>query len=125
MYVAIAERDPGARIMRAEFFRDIDQPRKEMGEPGSRNASADFNVRCAYCGLQKQKCLGYLKRITCVCYEKKNHPWDRSQFVCRGCGETYELGKCQLENIYNLIHQWYNPTKHTGMLPEKTEKMIN
>ena len=27
--------------------------------------------------------------------------------------------------VYNMIHQWYVPTKHAGMLPEQAEKMLN
>ncbi|POM59880.1 hypothetical protein PHPALM_31327 [Phytophthora palmivora] len=30
-----------------------------------------------------------------------------------------------MEEFYNLIRQWYNPTKHAGMLPETAEKMLN
>ncbi|OWY97104.1 hypothetical protein PHMEG_00032453 [Phytophthora megakarya] len=29
------------------------------------------------------------------------------------------------ENFYNQIRQWFNPTKHMGMLPEAAEKMLN
>ena len=41
------------------------------------------------------------------------------------CGETHETGKCQLEDFYNVIRQWYSPTKHAEILLEKAEKMIN
>ncbi|KAG6586702.1 reverse transcriptase [Phytophthora cinnamomi] len=33
------------------------------------------------------------------------------------------MGKCPMEEFYNWIRQWYNPTKHAGMLPEKAEKI--
>ncbi|POM70007.1 Hypothetical protein PHPALM_13641 [Phytophthora palmivora] len=28
-----------------------------------------------------------------------------------------------MEEFYNLIRQWYNPTKHTNMLPQTAEKI--
>ncbi|OWY90590.1 hypothetical protein PHMEG_00041213 [Phytophthora megakarya] len=34
-------------------------------------------------------------------------------------------GKCPMEEFYNQIRHWFNPTKHTGMLPEAAEKMLN
>ncbi|OWZ08677.1 hypothetical protein PHMEG_00018740 [Phytophthora megakarya] len=46
-------------------------------------------------------------------------------FVCRECGELHDMGKCPMEEFYNQIHQWFNPTKHMGMLPEAAEKMFN
>jgi len=45
--------------------------------------------------------------------------------VCRGCHEVHDEGKCQMEAFYNMIRQWYNPTKHAGQLPEAAEKMLN
>ena len=27
--------------------------------------------------------------------------------------------------LYNMIRQWYAPTKHAGMLTEQAEKMLN
>jgi hypothetical protein len=30
-----------------------------------------------------------------------------------------------MEEFYNMIRQWYNPTKHAGMLPPNAEKMLN
>ncbi|OWY97330.1 hypothetical protein PHMEG_00032169 [Phytophthora megakarya] len=34
------------------------------------------------------------------------------------------MGKCPMEEFYNQIRQWVNPTKHMGMLPEAVEKII-
>jgi hypothetical protein len=45
--------------------------------------------------------------------------------MCRGCGQLHDHGKCQMEEFYNLIRQWYNPTMHPGLLPEAAEKMLN
>ncbi|OWZ13699.1 hypothetical protein PHMEG_00012926 [Phytophthora megakarya] len=41
------------------------------------------------------------------------------------CGELHGMGKCPMEEFYNQIRQWFNPTKHMGMLPEAAEKMLN
>ncbi|ETO99500.1 hypothetical protein F441_23085 [Phytophthora nicotianae CJ01A1] len=56
---------------------------------------------------------------------KRGHPSGRCLFVCRGCGEIHDAGKCQMEKFYNLIRQWYDPAKHGGVLPESAEKMLN
>ncbi|OWZ05238.1 hypothetical protein PHMEG_00022709 [Phytophthora megakarya] len=53
------------------------------------------------------------------------HPSDYCLFVCRGCGELHDMGKCPVDEFYNQIRQWFNPTKHMGMLPEAAEKMLN
>ncbi|EGZ25057.1 hypothetical protein PHYSODRAFT_326125 [Phytophthora sojae] len=53
------------------------------------------------------------------------HPSDRCLFVCKAYGEIHDEGSCPMEEFYNLIRQWYNPTKHGGMLPESAEKMLN
>jgi hypothetical protein len=45
--------------------------------------------------------------------------------VCRACGKIHDAGKCPMEEFYNLIRQWYNPTQHAGMLPSNAEKMLN
>ncbi|ETP27632.1 hypothetical protein F442_23091 [Phytophthora nicotianae P10297] len=55
----------------------------------------------------------------------RGHSSDRCLFVCRGCGEIHDVGKCQVEEFYNLIRQWYDPAKHGGVLPESAEKMLN
>ncbi|OWZ13910.1 LOW QUALITY PROTEIN: hypothetical protein PHMEG_00012691 [Phytophthora megakarya] len=48
---------------------------------------------------------------------KRGHPADHCLFVCRGCGELHDMGKCRMEEFYNQVRQWFNPTKYTGMLP--------
>ncbi|POM80503.1 Hypothetical protein PHPALM_1656 [Phytophthora palmivora] len=55
--------------------------------------------------------------------DRKGHPSDRYLFTCKACGDIHEAGKCTMEEFYNLIRQWYNPTKHAGMLPETAEKI--
>ncbi|OWZ01192.1 hypothetical protein PHMEG_00027479 [Phytophthora megakarya] len=41
------------------------------------------------------------------------------------CGELHDMGKCPMEEFYNQILQWFNPTKHMSMLLEAAEKMLN
>ncbi|POM64397.1 LOW QUALITY PROTEIN: Reverse transcriptase [Phytophthora palmivora] len=33
------------------------------------------------------------------------------------------MGKCPMEEFYNQIRQWFNPAKHTDMLPESAERI--
>ncbi|OWY96159.1 hypothetical protein PHMEG_00033649 [Phytophthora megakarya] len=40
------------------------------------------------------------------------HAPNHCLFVCRGCGELHGMGKCPMEEFYNQIRQWFNPTKH-------------
>ncbi|OWZ02717.1 hypothetical protein PHMEG_00025676, partial [Phytophthora megakarya] len=51
-----------------------------------------------------------------VCYihevREEKHLSDHCLFVCRGCGELYDMGKCPMEEFYNHTRQWFNPTKH-------------
>ncbi|OWZ19693.1 LOW QUALITY PROTEIN: hypothetical protein PHMEG_0006022 [Phytophthora megakarya] len=55
--------------------------------------------------------------------DKRGHPEDHCLFVCRGCGELHDMGKCPMKEFYNQIRQWFNPTKHMGMLLEAAENM--
>ncbi|KAF0688134.1 Aste57867_20223 [Aphanomyces stellatus] len=81
--------------------------------------------RCTHCGSHRHDDLHCWKRLTCQRCGKRGHPSDRCLFVCRGCGEIHDAGKCQMEEFYNLIRQWYDPAKHGGVLPESAEKMLN
>ncbi|POM76894.1 Eukaryotic/viral aspartic protease, active site, partial [Phytophthora palmivora] len=67
--------------------------------------------------------LGCWGRLTCEKCGRKGHPSDRCLFTCKACGDIHEAGKCTMEEFYNLIRQWYNPTKHAGMLPETAEEI--
>ncbi|KAE9177643.1 hypothetical protein PF004_g25716 [Phytophthora fragariae] len=98
--------------------RDLGQYPKsaDMGAPSK---------RCSHCGSRKHDDLGCWRRLTCEKCGKRGHPSDRCLFVCKACREIHEAGKCPMEEFYNLIRQWYNPTKHGGMLPESVEKMLN
>ncbi|OWZ09712.1 hypothetical protein PHMEG_00017542 [Phytophthora megakarya] len=58
-------------------------------------------------------------------YRQKPTTSDHCLLVCRGCGELHDMGKCPMEEFYNQIRQWFNPTKHMRMLSEAAEKMLN
>ncbi|GMF26564.1 unnamed protein product [Phytophthora fragariaefolia] len=81
--------------------------------------------RCTHCGSKKHTDLGCWRRLTCDKCGKRGHPADHCLFVCRGCGELHDMGKCPMEEFYNQIRQWFNPAKHAGMLPAMAEKMLN
>ncbi|KAI9981115.1 hypothetical protein PInf_010535 [Phytophthora infestans] len=82
-------------------------------------------VRCSQCGSRKHTESGCWKHLVCEKCGKKGHPGDHSFYVCRGCGEIHDVGKCPMEEFYNQIRQWFDPAKHRGMLPEVAEKMLN
>ncbi|OWZ08329.1 LOW QUALITY PROTEIN: hypothetical protein PHMEG_00019145 [Phytophthora megakarya] len=67
-------------------------------DPGSINISARSTDPRSRCG-------------------KRGQSADHCLFVCRGCGELHDMGKCPMEGFYNQIRQWFNPTKYTGMFP--------
>nr|KAE8926447.1 hypothetical protein PF009_g23361 [Phytophthora fragariae] len=96
------------------------------GDPRARyqTDSADRR-RCSHCGSKKHTDLGCWRRLTCKKCGKRGHPADHCLFVCRGCGELHDMGKCPMEELYNQIRQWFDPVKHAGMLPEMAEKMLN
>ncbi|OWZ19432.1 hypothetical protein PHMEG_0006328 [Phytophthora megakarya] len=70
--------------------------------------------RCSHCGSRKHSDLGCWRRVTCTKCGKRGHPSDHCLFVCRGCGELHDMGKCPMEEFLNQICQWFNPTKHMG-----------
>ncbi|OWY99368.1 LOW QUALITY PROTEIN: Eukaryotic/viral aspartic protease [Phytophthora megakarya] len=73
--------------------------------------------------LRIQEALESRIRVTCTKCGQRGHPVDHCLFVCRGCGELHDMGKCPMEEFYIQIRQWFNPTKHMGMLPEAAEKI--
>ncbi|EGZ20270.1 hypothetical protein PHYSODRAFT_328401 [Phytophthora sojae] len=38
---------------------------------------------------------------------KKGHPGDHCLFVCRGCGDLHDVGRCPMEEFYNQIQSSY------------------
>ncbi|OWY96112.1 LOW QUALITY PROTEIN: hypothetical protein PHMEG_00033709, partial [Phytophthora megakarya] len=77
---------------------------------------------CSHCGSWKHSDLGCWRRVTCTKCSKRGHPSDHCLFVCRGCGELHDMGKCPMEKFYNQIRQWFNPTKHMGRNPIRAER---
>ncbi|KAE9263981.1 hypothetical protein PR003_g32959, partial [Phytophthora rubi] len=98
---------------------------QDSPRPRSQQDGSDRNVRCSHCGSRKHTDLGCWRRLTCEKCGKRGHPAEHCLFVCRGCGELHDMGKCPMEEFYNQIRQWYNPAKHAGMLPAPVEKMLN
>ncbi|OWZ00612.1 hypothetical protein PHMEG_00028155, partial [Phytophthora megakarya] len=75
--------------------------------------------RCSHCGSRKQTYLDCWKRLTCENCGKRGHPTNRCLYVCRGCGDVHEAGKCPMEEFYNPIRKRYDPTQHAGLFPEQ------
>ncbi|EGZ10226.1 hypothetical protein PHYSODRAFT_338895, partial [Phytophthora sojae] len=101
-----------------------DAPRSDPRSRSSPDGSERSN-RCSHCGSRKHTDLDCWRRFACEKCGKRGHPANRCLFVCRGCGELHEMGKCPMEEFYNQIRQWFNPAKHAGMLPAIAEKMLN
>ncbi|EGZ04455.1 hypothetical protein PHYSODRAFT_343257 [Phytophthora sojae] len=103
-----------------------DRPKQD---PPSRDSRSRTHVggpersRCTHCGSKRHSHLACWKRLTCEKCGKKGHPGDHCLFVCCGCGELHDVGRCPKEEFYNQIRQWFNPAKHAGMLPEMAEKI--
>ncbi|GMF52127.1 unnamed protein product [Phytophthora fragariaefolia] len=101
------------------------QSRQDTERSADRQAPTGVTKRCSHCGATKHNDLGCWKRLTCQKCGRNGHPSDHCLFVCRACGELHGMGKCQMEEFYNMVRQLYNPTKHAGMLPDNAEKMLN
>ncbi|POM71991.1 LOW QUALITY PROTEIN: Hypothetical protein PHPALM_11368 [Phytophthora palmivora] len=96
---------------------------QEKSRSTRRDDGSPTLMRCTHRGSSKLDVLGCWKRLTCQKCNWKGHPSDHCLFVCRACGEIHEVGKYPMEELYNLMRQWYVPTKHAGMLPVDAEKM--
>ncbi|OWZ00079.1 hypothetical protein PHMEG_00028813 [Phytophthora megakarya] len=80
---------------------DRDQSRQDHNSKIHGNG---FNRdRCSYCGSRKHSDLGCWRRVTCTKCGKRGHSSDHCLFVCRGCGELHDMGKCPMEEFYNQI----------------------
>ncbi|OWY97626.1 LOW QUALITY PROTEIN: hypothetical protein PHMEG_00031798 [Phytophthora megakarya] len=99
------------------------QPSPNNADQHSRPRHDDRVEKCSHCGSTRHSDLGCWKRLTCQKCGRRGHPGDHCLYVCRACGEVHEAGECPMEEFYNLIRQWYDPTRHAGMFPSKAEKM--
>ncbi|OWY96621.1 hypothetical protein PHMEG_00033068 [Phytophthora megakarya] len=79
--------------------------------------------RCSHCGSRKHTDLDCWKRLTYENCGKRGHPTDRCLYACRGCGGVHEAGECPMEEFYNQIRKWYDPTRHAELFPEQVEKI--
>ncbi|GMF21913.1 unnamed protein product [Phytophthora lilii] len=129
--VLAANREQGSQVANDSTAPDqVQQDRRPM-DPASHDHRSRIPMdgsdrgRCTHCGSRKHTDLGCWRRLTCQKCGKRGHPADHCLFVCRGCGELLDMGKCLMEKFYNQIRQWYDPTKHAGMLPAIAEKMLN
>ena len=82
IYLAEAGRDPNTRTMRDRPTREVDQHRKQAEDPGSRNTSAESNVRRAHCKSRKHGDLRCWKKMDCNRCGKKGYSSDRN--LCGG-----------------------------------------
>ncbi|OWY92884.1 hypothetical protein PHMEG_00037920 [Phytophthora megakarya] len=81
--------------------------------------------RCSHCGSRKHTDLDCWKPLICEKCGKRGRPTDRCLYACRGCGDVHEAGECPMEEFYNQIRKWYDPTRHAGLFSEQVEKMLN
>ncbi|KAE8988836.1 hypothetical protein PR002_g21634 [Phytophthora rubi] len=129
-YVAAASEQPQTpATVDPPRAQDPGRPSDTTGDSQPQEHRPRFNrdgqQRCSHCGSHRHSDLGCWKRFTCQKCGKRGHPSDRCFFVCRGCSQLHDHGKFQMEEFYNLIRQWFDPSKHHGLLPEAAEKMLN
>ncbi|OWY96087.1 hypothetical protein PHMEG_00033743 [Phytophthora megakarya] len=115
-----ASEDVTPKVVKESTNLDPRLPDRDHGhqDHNSRIHSNGVNRdRCSHCGSRKHSDLGCWRRVTCTKCGKRGHPSDHCLF--------HDMGKCPMEGFYNENCQWFNPTKHIGMLPEAVEKMLN
>ncbi|EGZ11003.1 hypothetical protein PHYSODRAFT_337767, partial [Phytophthora sojae] len=92
---------------------------RQQQDPTSRDQRSKIHAdgsersRCTHCGSKKHSHLGCWKRLTCEKCGKKGHPGDHCLFVCRGCGELHDVGRCPMEEFYNQIPDDYSRSDAT------------
>ncbi|OWY92632.1 hypothetical protein PHMEG_00038289 [Phytophthora megakarya] len=79
--------------------------------------------RCSHCKSRKHTDLDCWNRLACEKCGKRGHPTDRCLYACRGWGDVHEAGECPMEEFYNQIRKWYDPTRYAGRFPEQVEKI--
>ncbi|EGZ08329.1 hypothetical protein PHYSODRAFT_254061 [Phytophthora sojae] len=117
---------------RAHVFSAARTPTPGDGEqPGARQDREDqlgrpkYGIRCSHCGSRKHTDLGCWKRLTCQKCGRMGHPTDKCFYVCKCCGDVHEAGQCKIGDFFDADRQWYNSTRHAGLLPESVEKALN
>ncbi|EGZ13540.1 hypothetical protein PHYSODRAFT_246110 [Phytophthora sojae] len=117
---------------RAHVFSAARTPTPGDGEqPGARQDREDqlgrpkYGTRCSHCGSRKHTDLGCWKRLTCQQCGRMGHPTDKCFYVCKCCGDVHKAGLCKIGDFFYAVRQWYNPTRHAGLLPESVEKALN
>ncbi|OWY99521.1 LOW QUALITY PROTEIN: hypothetical protein PHMEG_00029463 [Phytophthora megakarya] len=101
-----ANEDVTPKVEKESATLDPRLPEREQGHQ-------DYNLkihgngfnrdRCSHCESRKHSDLGCWRRVTCTKVGKRGHPSDHCLFVCRGCGELHDMGKCPMEEFYNQI----------------------
>ncbi|EGZ14029.1 hypothetical protein PHYSODRAFT_256127 [Phytophthora sojae] len=117
---------------RAHVFLAARTPTPGDGEqPGARQDREDqlgrpkYGTRCSHCESRKHTDLGCWTRLTCQKCGRMGHPTDKCFYVCKCCGDVHEAGQCKIGDFFDAVRQWYNPTRHAGLLPESVEKALN
>ncbi|OWY93537.1 LOW QUALITY PROTEIN: hypothetical protein PHMEG_00037036, partial [Phytophthora megakarya] len=132
--VSISEMDSHRRIY---LTANQEVAPKEEGEtimpdpghqdPGSMNhIHQEHRSKIQNAGFNHNRCSHSLKsRMLEICDFAANEVIraDHCLFVCRGCGEFHDMGKYPMEEFYNLVRQWFNPTKRMGMLPTSVDQV--
>ncbi|CAI5706020.1 unnamed protein product [Peronospora farinosa] len=107
---AAASKPYTGRARNADDPRDHQDPDPDRGRrmaegPGQKVVPWSPVTKCTHCGSRKHVDLECWKRLVCECCGKKGHPADHCLSVCRGCGKVHDVGKCPMEEFYNLIRQ--------------------
>lgn len=76
---------------------DSDQGRRVLESLSLRDSSGSPKVKSTHCSSKKHGDLDCWKRLGCERCGKRGHPSDRCLFVCRGCNEVHDFGKCHME----------------------------
>lgn len=79
---------------------------------------------CSHCGMENHSDDKCWKLISCR-HCGRNHPDAYCNKVCKACGNVHEKGDCALEKFFYQVKEWYDPSKHAGILPKELEEALN
>ena len=79
---------------------------------------------CSHCGMENHPDDKCWKLISCR-HCGRNHPDAYCNKVCKACGNVHEKGDCALEKFFYQVKEWYDPSKHAGILPKELEETLN